>query len=209
MSVDPTQIPIFHITDVANLPGILAAGGLHSDAVMAQQNPSVVIGYDHIKLRRLNEIPVTCCGNRFVGEFVPFYLCPRSPMLLAVNSGRTGRPPGSQSSIVHLVSTMAVGIAGGRHWAVSSGNAGAYHTTFDDQMMAVAMLDWDAIRATQWSGQQHQKQAEMLIADFFPWSGFQSIGCQNSAVAQQVSALLANIEHKPAVSVQTGWYYKT
>lgn len=207
MPVDPTQIQIYHITDVANLPGILAEGGLNSDAVMAKRNPSVVIGYDHIKLRRLKEIAVTCCCNRFVGEFVPFYFCPRSPMLLAVNSGRTGRPPGCQRSVVHLVSTMSVGMATGRLWAVSSGNAGAYHTTFDDQLMAVAMLDWDAIRATQWAGRQHQKQAEMLVADFFPWSGFQAIGCHNSAIAQQVSALLAGVEHRPAVSVQPGWYY--
>ena len=207
MPVDPTQISIYHITDVANLPSILAEDGLHSDAVMAQRNPSVVIGYDHIKLRRLNEITVGCCGNRHVGEFVPFYFCPRSPMLLAVNSGRTGRPPGSQRSVVHLVSRMSVGMAMDRLWAVSSGNAGAYHTTFDDQLMAVAMLDWDAIRATQWAGRQHQKQAEFLVADHFAWSGFESIGCRDSGVAEQVRALLLNHAHRPQVLVQPGWYY--
>lgn len=87
MQVNPEEILIYHITDVANLSGILTAGGLHSDAVMALKHPEVVIGYDHIKLRRLRELTVPCCGDRHVGEFVPFYFCPRSPMLLAVNNG--------------------------------------------------------------------------------------------------------------------------
>ena len=95
----------------------------------------------------------------------------------------------------------------GRDWAVSSGNAGAYDTSFDNQLMAVAMLDWDAIHARSWSGRTHQKSAETLVADFFPWSGFHAVGCHNSAVAAQVAGLLAGIEHRPAVSVQSSWYY--
>jgi hypothetical protein len=34
MPQDLKNILIYHITDVANLPGILAEGGLQSDAVM-------------------------------------------------------------------------------------------------------------------------------------------------------------------------------
>ena len=51
---------------------------------MAQRNPTV-IGYTHIKERRMKQIRVACCGGRFVGEFVPFYYCPRSPMLFTTN----------------------------------------------------------------------------------------------------------------------------
>ncbi len=71
MIANPEQALIYHITDVANLPGILAEGGLRSDAAMAEKNPTV-IAYGHIKERRLKQIQVTCCGGRFVGEFVPF-----------------------------------------------------------------------------------------------------------------------------------------
>ena len=88
-----------------------------------------IIGYDQIKKRRLNEIPVPCCEWRKVGESVPFYFCPRSPMLSTINKGNTGRPEGCQKSIVHLVPTMAAGIGTGKAWAISSGNAGANHTT--------------------------------------------------------------------------------
>ena len=185
MSANPEQVLIYHITDVENLPGILAESGLRSDAVMAEKNPTV-IGYGHIKERRLKQIQVACCGGRFVGEFVPFYFCPRSPMLYTTNQGATGRPVGCQQTILHLVSQVSVGISLGRAWAVSDGNAGAFHTWFGSTLDAIKMLDWAAIRATDWRGKTHQKSAEFLVAEFFPWTGIHAIGCHNSGVAKQV-----------------------
>ena len=121
MSTNPEQALIYHITDVENLPGILAESGLRSDALMAEKNPTV-IGYGHIKEGRMKEIRVACCGGWFVGEFVPFYFCPRSPMLYTTNKGAMGRPEGCQRTIVHLVSRVRVGIGLDRAWA-SDGNA--------------------------------------------------------------------------------------
>lgn len=207
MAHDPEKILIYHITDVANLPGIIVEGGLLSDAEMAKRKPAVLIGYDHIKLRRLKDIPIPCCGWRRVGEFVPFYLCPRSPMLFTINKGNTGLTPGCQKSIVHLVSTMAAGIESGKAWAVSSGNAGAFHTTFAAELKVLDALDWEAIRATQWQGKQHQKAAEFLMADSFPWAAIQEISCQNSTTADRVRLFLADASHQPAVTVRTSWYY--
>ena len=206
MPHDPEKTLIYHITDVANLPAIIAENGLCSDAVMVKRSAEI-IGYDHIKKRRLNEIPVPCCEWRRVGEFVPFYFCPRSPMLFTINKGKTGRPEGCQKSIVHLVATMAAGIATGKAWAISSGNAGAYHTTFSAKLDALDALDWAAIKEIQWQGVQHQKSAEFLVADFFPWTAIQEIGCQNSATADKVRSVLADAAHRPAVTIKTDWYY--
>ena len=206
MPHDPEKTLIYHITDVANLPAIIAENGLCSDAVMVKRSAEI-IGYDHIKKRRLKEIPVPCCEWRKVGEFVPFYFCPRSPMLFTINKGNTGRPEGCQKSIVHLVATMAAGIATGKAWAISSGNAGAYHTTFSAKLDALDALDWVAIQEIQWQGMQHQKSAEFLVADFFPWKAIQEIGCQNSTTADKVRSVLADAAHRPAVTIKTDWYY--
>jgi hypothetical protein len=206
MPHNPEQVLVYHITDVANLPAIIAENGLCSDAVMVKRSAEI-IGHDHIKKRRLKEIPVPCCEWRKVGEFVPFYFCPRSPMLFTINKGNTGRPEGCQKSIVHLVATMAAGIATGKAWAVSSGNAGAYHTTFSAKLDALDALDWAAIRAIQWQGMQHQKSAEFLVADFFPWTDIKEIGCQNSTTADKVRSALADAAHQPAVAVKTNWYF--
>lgn len=206
MPNNPEQVLIYHITDVANLPDILSDGALYSDAVMAKRTPEI-IGYSHIKERRLKELHVPCCQWRKVGEFVPFYFCPRSPMLFTINKGNAGRPPGCQRDIVHLVSTMAAGIATGQAWAISSGNAGASHTTFAANLEALNALDWEAIRATQWAGKQHQKAAEFLVADSFPWAAMQLIGCQNSTTADKVRALLSNVAQTPPVEIKRNWYY--
>ncbi len=128
-------------------------------------------------------------------------------MLFTINKGNTGLPPGCQKTIVHLVSTMAVGIATGKAWAVSSGNAGTFHTTFSAKPDALDALDWTAIRAVQWQGKQHQKAAEFLIADFFPWEGIHEIGCQNSKTLGKVRELLAGAAHQPALDLKPLWYY--
>ena len=177
MSGSPEDILIYHITDLANLAGIMAGAGLRSDVAMAAGNPEV-IGFAHIKERRAKEIRVDCCGNRFVGEFVPvpFYFCPRSPMLYTVNIGATGRPAGCQRTIVHLVSRVGTALQTGKDWAISDGNAGAFHTSFYRNLKELKNLDWKSIRATSWQGMTHQKSAEFLVADFFPWPAFHAIG---------------------------------
>jgi hypothetical protein len=102
---------------------------------------------------------------------------------------------------------MNDGLATGKPWAISSGNAGAYHTTFEAKIEALDSLDWEAIRATLWQGKQHQKMAEFLVQDFFPWTSIKHIGCFNSAVATRVAELLNQQKHRPRVEVKSAWYY--
>ena len=206
MTLPPEERLIYHITAIENLPAILDEGGLLSDEVMSHRDPTI-IGHSHIKERRLTKIRVPSCGNRFVGEFVPFYFSPRSPMLYSINLGNTGRTPGCQNTIVHLVSRVRDAIALGMPWAVSDGNAGAFHTTFESTLQAIDNLDWTAIEATSWAANRHQKQAEFLAADFFPWTAFHEVGCYDAAAAAEVAAIITSQNHRPKVSVKRGWYY--
>lgn len=208
MAIDPSQTNIYHITDVTNLPDILGTGYIMSDARMvAMQAVPTVIGMPHIKARRLTELTISCCSDRYVGEFVPFYYCPRSPMLYTVNTGKTGRPAGCQTSIIHLVSTVAIGTALERPWAISDGNAGARITSFSNDINALGDLEWNAINTRQWQGLTHKKQSEFLVADYFPWTAITQIGCHSKNTAAQIVAIIANQSHKPAVIVQPDWYY--
>lgn len=206
--LDPRLVPAYHITGIANISSIVTRGGLFSDAQMAGANHN--IGYDHIKQRRLTEIQVTCCPNApFVGQFVPFYFSARSVMLYVVNQGKTGRPPGCQNGIVHLVCRVSTLANLGREWAISNGNAGAYHAVFRKDLAWLNELEWPAIRATSWSGMTHHKQAEFLVMDFVPWEAVELIGCYDDAAVGAVQLALrdAGAGHVPEVAVKRGWYY--
>jgi hypothetical protein len=206
MATDPTKIPIYHITDVTNLDSIIKAGGLKSDCAM-EDEPHTPIGYSHIKERRMKETRISCRENRFVGEFVPFYYCPRSPMLYVVNRGSTGRDPGCQKIILHLVSNVAAGMSLNRDWAISDGNAGAgYPSFYADLDEGIGAVDWEAVAATDWRGITNQKSAEFLVADFFPWIAIESIGCHDSKIAEKVRSILSSSKHQPSVHVRPTWY---
>jgi len=206
---DPTKVAAFHITDVANLSSIVRQGGLLADSVMVGRSHAN-IGYDHIKQRRLTHKRVTCCpGQPFVGEFVPFYFCDRSIMLYVVNCGRTGRPAGCQTSILHLVCRASTLAGLGQDWAISDGNASAEAALFSNDLNALNELNWTAINARYWNDVSHQKQAEFLVKGSVPWSAVELIGCYDDAMVTNVRAILgaAGSPHVPRIEVKRTWYY--
>lgn len=82
----PADPRIYHITHVDNLPGIIADGGLVSDAeIIARGGSAMVIGMSEIKRRRVERLPVPCHSGTKVGDYVPFYFCPRSIMLYVIH----------------------------------------------------------------------------------------------------------------------------
>jgi len=85
MTSTPARPKIYHITHVDNLAAIIADGGLVSDATMiARGGPQTAIGMSSIKQRRLS-LPVHCHPGDCVGDYVPFYFCPRSIMLFVIH----------------------------------------------------------------------------------------------------------------------------
>lgn len=208
-AIDPSRAHIYHITDVTNLDAIFADGGLVSDALMRKRATGATeIGYAHIKDRRLTQYRIACCGNRYVGEFVPFYFCPRSPMLYTINRGNTGRPPGCQRTIVHLVSTVQNGYGLQQQWAISDGNAGAPYTTFANDAQALDRVSWEIVGSTNWQGDRlNRKMTEFLVADRFPATAFIGIGCENEETAEAARQTVAKYALNLPVKVLKNWYY--
>jgi hypothetical protein len=109
MPTPPEQPKIYHITHMGNLPSIIRDGGLASDsAIISRGGPSTAIGMNAIKQRRLM-LPVSCHPGDHVGDYVPFYFCPRSVMLFLIY--KANHPEltyqGGQASIIHLEADMA------------------------------------------------------------------------------------------------------
>lgn len=208
MPRDLSKTRIYHITDVSNLAAIIAKGGLLSDvAISSAGGPQRMIGHSHIKQRRMTQYRVPCTGNRFVGEFVPFYYCPRPPMLYAMNKGATGLAVGGQTSVLHLVSSVQRALDLGRPWAIADSNAGGDYAQFYADTAQLETLNWDAINASFWQNVVSAKQAEFLVAERFEWEAITGIACHNAVIQAQVQALLAPLHHQPKVITKPDWYY--
>jgi hypothetical protein len=212
---DPATNPkIYHITHVENLGQIIADGYLFSDAVIdGRGGPQATIGMSSIKQRRLS-LPVKCHPGDHVGEYVPFYFCPRSVMLYLIYQANhpeiTYR--GGQGPIVHLEADLnaTVGWANQNNvrWAFSLSNAGAVYTQFRSDLAQLTDIDWDSVAANDWRAPETKegKQAEFLVKERFPWSLVLRIGVRSPAIQSRVRAIVGSAS-EPTIEIRPEWYY--
>lgn len=212
----PPGPSIYHITHVDNLAQIVQDGALLSDAVMITRGgPATTIGMSAIKLRRLTELRVKCHPEDYVGEYVPFFFCPRSIMLYLLYRGNhpelTYR--GGQGPIMHLEADLRESVvwadAAGSRWAFTLSNAGAAYTEFRNDLAQLGEVDWAAVANNDFTSQEVKegKQAEFLMHERFPWELVRSIGVRSESVRDQVLATLDASEHRPPVVVRPDWYF--
>jgi hypothetical protein len=210
------QPKIYHITHVDNLTAIVAEGGLVSDREMLDRGgPTRAIGMSAIKDRRIRELDVSCHPGTMVGDYVPFYFCPRSVMLYVIH--RANHPElgyrGGQEPIVHLEADLHSVIrwaeANGRRWAFSLSNAGARYAMFYSRVERLDQLDWEAIAATDFRSAQVKewKQAELLLHERFPFDLVERIGVRSAAVRGVATAAVAEARYRPRVEVRPDWYF--
>ena len=206
---------IYHITHVGNLPGIVAVGGLWCDsALAASRHAKHGIGMSTIKTRRLT-LPVSPHPGTHVGDYVPFYFCPRCIMLYVIHCGNhpelTYR--GGQGPIVHLSAPLDMVIdwaeREGRPWAFSFSNAGAYYTRFSARRSELDQLDWQAIGSIDFRAPEvkEAKQAELLVHEFFPVGLFDEVGVMDRTMQARAHAAFSAGSHCPLVRIRPDWYY--
>lgn len=215
MTTAPRRPKIYHITHVENLAAI-ASRGLISDAQIVERGgPMQMIGMSTIKRRRIEELAVDCHPGTLVGEYVPFYFCPRSIMLYVIHCANhpelTYR--GGQGPIVHLEADLHKVVAWANErgilWAFSLSNAGSYYTQFRTGIEELDQLDWDDIAATDFRSAtvKEHKQAEFLIYETFPFDLVERIGVRTGAIQNQASVVIEASSHRPPIEVRPEWYY--
>lgn len=203
---------IFHITHFTNLAGIVGDGGLVCDRT-AQTKNCVRIGYQHIKQRRLNR-PVPLPPGGFVGDYVPFYFAPRSPMLYTIDRGNVEGYEGGQAQVIYLVSSAESVASANLRSVFTDGHAEmAPLTNFYNDLADLNKLNWNILRSKLWfdtdtePDRKRRRQAEFLVHQFFPWELVDEIGVFDQAIAGQVRELLIESGHKPNVTIRRNWYF--
>ena len=93
-----------------------------------------------------------------VGEYVPFYFCPRSIMLYILHKGNHPELDyeGGQRPIVHLQADLEQTIHWAEErkvrWAITDRNAGGYLADFYNHPDDIDKVEWEAVRATDFRG---------------------------------------------------------
>ncbi len=215
MSV-PDRPKIYHITHVRNLAPLASSDWLWSDAKRIELGLKCrVVGMPMIKHRRLEEIDVNCHPGTKVGQYAPFYFCPRSIMLYILHRGNHPdiEYTEGQRPIVHLQADLRATVQWADdnkvRWAFSDRNAGAYLADFFKTWQKLDRINWDAVSATDFRDSQVKegKQAEFLLFEAFPWTLVQKIGVMDDVIGEEVRASLASASHQPSVRVERAWYY--
>lgn len=220
----PNPVRLFHITAIANLPAICAAGALLS------KNAGAAAGIDYQNIayqgaqgaRAGRAVPNPPGG--VVHDYVPFYFAPRSPMLGAIEQGRVANCAWRQRDIVHLETTVERVVDGNMPFVFYDRNATlAFAQAFTD----LARLDavaWDLLTeeptldgfCKYWqnrlSVQRHadrmeRRQAEFLVHGRVPLDRLVRIGVMDENCAAAVRTLLVAGGVNLPVEVKPDWYF--
>lgn len=206
---------IYHITHIRNLHNIMCEKALWSDAKRLEKGLDCeIVGMSEIKRRRLQELKVGCCPETKVGEYVPFYFCPRSIMLYILHKGN--HPDidyhEGQCPILHLQADLITVTQWAQsnqvRWAFSDRNAGEYIANFYNDLSDLDKINWAAVEETDFRDivVKEGKQAEFLVHESFPWELVEKIGVCNDNIRDKVMEEFGDSAW-PNVTVEHDWYY--
>jgi ssDNA thymidine ADP-ribosyltransferase, DarT len=202
--------PIYHFTHGRNLASILADGELRPSATAAT---TVDIADAKIKTSRESRI-VTCGPGGLVGEYVPFYFAPRSPMLFRIQQGGVEGVDGDPRGLVYFATTTERLEAAGLRWVFTDGNAAAAVTRFFDDIDQLAeIVDWPLMAATYWSNttedgdRVRRRGAEFLVYGAVPLAVIDEIGVYDAAAQARAREILVEAGTVLTVNVRQEWYF--
>lgn len=210
MATPPDPIRIYHFTHLRNLPGIIEEG-LWSDAACRREGlTQVEIGSAGIRERRLNLSVGDVGPGGCVGDYVPWYFGPRSPMMFTLSRNNYEYQQGFDE-VVYLVSSVRRIVSLGRAWIASDRNAALTLAEFtDDEASLGSHISWDVIAARYWTDfpdGADLRAAEFLVHEYVPWEAVRAIVTKTENTRAMVEDMVAGLDHSPPVTVRSQWYF--
>lgn len=208
---------ILHFTHIDNLSMIVECGRLVCDALAQQGLTIAEVGDREIKEARRRRVIPTDPGGR-VGDYVPFYFAPRSPMMYRIacdhRDSIAGRYPDGDRPLVYLAATVGAVIHAGLAWVATDGNAATATTEFSSDLDRLdEMIDWPLMTAVRWNNapddpdRQRRRMAEFLVHRQVPFSVFHQVGAYSDQHADAARAIVAGTPLADQIFVRRSWYY--
>lgn len=221
------NLPIFRIEHKDNLPYILEHGMRTSEH--GQMNPHhIFIGNAkitadrHSRPVRPGDIGIYQAqqyGN--IGDYVPFYFGPRSPMLYAIINGSEGVVQRPQRDIVYLCCRFKAVLDSSWQYSFTDGQAKMALTAFYRNPINLSRLYWDTIYGQKWFNtteefdRRRRKQAEMLVHSYVPPEWIEAIIVYDDEVRTFAQTQVERLNHPARIQVNPptpklndcGFYY--
>ncbi|AMP99602.1 hypothetical protein AY601_2717 [Pedobacter cryoconitis] len=162
------KIWIFRITHIDNVryaltQGLFNYGHVQADPGYINIGDSNLIQQRHDHLVRVNP------PNEHLGDYVPFYFGPLSPMLLNIKTGQRNITQRHQQDIVYLYCNLESIINNCAEWCFTDGHAKTAITAFYNDIEDMDQIDLDLARERYWHpidedlDRMRKKQAEFLV----------------------------------------------
>lgn len=182
----------WHFTHEANLQSIVESRALKCNT---SGTAHVSVADESIKNDRLNiavDLPPPYPVS-VVGDHVPFYLAPRSPMLYRL--AKQGR---NQAALVYLGVRLG-DLPGDLNWCLSNGNARSGRTDFTRGLGGVGeFVDFGTLCMRNWPDPEdwdrtRRRQAELLVHREVPLELVSYVVCKTEAAMQHVQPRFADV----------------
>lgn len=194
---------LYHITHLDNLPAIARHGGLWAKAHLPEGSLQADLAHQNIQDRR-HAFVVPGSERRTLHDFVPFYFCPKSPMLF--------RRREHQESIVYLVSRPSQCQDSGLDWIFTDSHAVTMLARYSRDPGDLSRLDWEAIQSDSWGGAENQeirrrKQAEWLVYRFVPLGAIRGLAAMTPESKSNAESILKQAGISLACKTVRSWYF--
>lgn len=161
----------FRITHIDNIPHILKNGLVKADSPLHDENYVPIGDQQIIGLRGGTNVK----GYQ-IGEYIPFYLGPRSPMLYVIQHGYNGVQRVEPENIVYCVIRLDDLISNNIDCIFTDGHALSFLTSFyskDKLSIINEIVKFDDAYSSQWNSDEdldlkRRKEAELLIKNDLP-----------------------------------------
>lgn len=206
-----SQRLIYRITHRDNVPWILKHGvpcrndGEQDPAFVNIGNPSLISKRNH------RVVPIPPGGT--LADYVPFYFCTHSVMLLNIHTGRVEGVTARQEEIVYVVSSIERLVGIGASFLFTDRHAYVEGARFHSDPRKLAELDWSLIESRDFQrdpndpGKLERRAAECLVHRRVPLEALLGFACQTEATEKRVQAALHTVKSAVPVKVRAGWYF--
>jgi hypothetical protein len=208
----PEKALIFRITHRTNLPWIVR-NGLHCSGSEVRDPNFVSIGNaDLIEHRSRRGVPIPPSGT--LGDYIPFYFTPFTPMLYNIRTGYGGIQQRSNDEIVVLVSSLIRLDESRVQYLFTDRHAHLEAAQFFRDREDLAHVDFGPLRRRDFRrdpgdpGKFERYQAEALVHRSMPVTALLGVACYTDGVRRELETDVTQLGLELKVVLRPGWYFR-